>query len=118
MSNILVVDDDVDILTLLEMTLKIHDFKVDIVSRWQFIDEHIKNFAPDLILLDISLLDADGREICKRLKQSEETKNIAIVLFSANPELGTNYKAYLADDFIAKPFELSLLLRTIREQLN
>jgi DNA-binding response OmpR family regulator len=118
MKKILVVDDDVDILSLVQMTLAMYDFAVEAISRWEDIDNSIVNFDPDLILLDVSLVGADGRDICKRIKQSEETQHIPVILFSANAEFGNNIQACQAEAFIAKPYELSHLLQTIRFYLN
>lgn len=118
MKKILIVDDDLDILTLMETMLSLHDFKVEGISRWQSINSSITNFEPDLILLDVSLGGADGRDICKKLKQAKETQQIPLILFSANAEMGRNIEAYQAQAFIAKPFQLSDLLHTIRLHLT
>src|SRR4051794_35803761 len=87
MDKILIVDDDVDILTLVQMTLTMNGFAVEAISRWENIDKSIVSFAPDLILLDVSLGGADGREICKRIKSTKETGHIPVILFSANVEM-------------------------------
>jgi DNA-binding response OmpR family regulator len=118
MKKILVVDDDVDILMLVKMTLAMHNFTVEAIPRWEDIDDRIEHFTPDLILLDVSLIGADGREICKRLKQSGETQHIPVILFSANAEMGNNIQECKAQAFIAKPYELSHLLKTIRVYVN
>jgi DNA-binding response OmpR family regulator len=118
MKKILVLDDDVDILVLMQMTLKMHDFSVEAISRWQDIDTSISNFNPDLIILDVSLNGADGRDICKRIKTSAKTEHIPVILFSANAEMGNNIKEVKAEAFIAKPYELSNLIQTIKTHLN
>jgi len=118
MKKILVLDDDTDILVLMQMTLKMHDFAVEAISRWQDIDDSISKFNPDLIILDVSLNGADGRDICKQIKLSAKTGHIPVILFSANSEMGNNIKELRADAFIAKPYELSHLLKTIRTHLN
>src|SRR5215510_13661272 len=105
MKKILVVDDDVDILTLVRMTLCMNDFEVEAISRWEEINDSILSFSPDLILLDVSLVGADGRDICKQIKQSQETQHIPVILFSANAEMGNNLNECKAQAFIAKPYE-------------
>ncbi|HNP21687.1 MAG TPA: response regulator [Panacibacter sp.] len=117
MKKILIADDDVDILTLMEAMLSIHRFKVQTVSNWQHIDSSVAQFEPDLILLDISLGGADGRDICKTIKEAEATQHIPLILFSANAEMGRNIEQYHAQAFIAKPFHLSSLLKTIGSYL-
>ena len=118
MKKILVADDDIDILTLVKMTLGMQGFKVDAVSNWKDIDDRVNQFVPDLILLDVSLGGADGRDICKRLKQQAGTKHIPVILFSANVEMGESIKECQAEAFIAKPYELSHFLTTIRSHIN
>jgi DNA-binding response OmpR family regulator len=118
MNKILVVDDDLDILTLVKIALTMNNFSVQAISRWEDISDTIRNFQPDLILLDVSLGGADGRNICKNLKHTEDTRHLPVVLFSANAEMGNYVEDCKANDFIAKPFELSHLMQTIRQHLN
>lgn len=115
MKRILAVDDDNDILQLLEMVLKLHSFHVNTISKWQDIDDSIASFKPDLILLDVSLGGADGRDICKKLKKQEHTRHIPVILFSANFQSEETIRACDAQAFIAKPFNLSDLVNTIGE---
>ncbi len=118
MDKILVVDDDVDILTLAKITLKLNGYIAEGVSRWQEVDSTISNFKPDILLLDVSLGGADGREICKKLKSTGETKHIPVVLFSANVEMEKSIHDCGAEAFLAKPYELSNLLQTLRSTLD
>jgi DNA-binding response OmpR family regulator len=118
MKKILVVDDDLDILTLVKMTLKMNGFAVEAISKWQEVDNKIHSFNPDLILLDISLGGADGRDICQRLKEENDTQHIPIILFSAHAEMGESILSCKAQAFIAKPYELSHFLKTINTFVN
>ena len=117
MNKILVVDDDTDILTVVEILLKMNNFSVQTISKWEEIPNSITNFSPDLILLDVALGGADGRDICKGLKKSNETQHIPVILFSAHYNLVNNIKDCLADGLITKPFETSYLLETIRKNI-
>jgi DNA-binding response OmpR family regulator len=118
MKKILVVDDDIDILTLVEITLTMNKFEVEAISRWEEVSDRVAHFNPDLILLDISLNGADGRDICKKIKLQEETQHIPIILFSANIEMENDIESCHAQAFIAKPYELSHLLKMVRLYLN
>ena len=118
MNKILVVDDDPDILSLVETILSMHQFDVEAILRWEDIDNRLTSHQPDLILLDVSLSGADGRDICKRIKQTEKTQHLPVILFSANSSMGQDIDSCLAQDFIAKPFELSHLVKTIRMHLQ
>jgi DNA-binding response OmpR family regulator len=117
MSNILVVDDDPDILTVVQIFLRMNNFNVLAISRPGDIAHAIKSFSPGLILLDVALSGADGREICKRLKTSDETRHIPIILFSAHYDLVNNIQDCMANGLITKPFETSYLLETIRKNI-
>jgi DNA-binding response OmpR family regulator len=117
MKKILVVDDDMDILALVKMTLTLNGFDAEVLSRWQGIDQSIKTYVPDLILLDVSLGGADGREICKRLKAQEDTQHIPIILFSANIEMEKSIENCNAQAFISKPYDLTYFLQTINSNI-
>jgi DNA-binding response OmpR family regulator len=118
MKKILVVDDDIDILTLVKMTLTLNGFDTETLSRWEGIDHSIEKFRPDLILLDVSLGGADGREICRRLKSQEDTQHIPVILFSANIEMEKSLENCNAQAFISKPYDLNYFLQTIRSNIN
>jgi DNA-binding response OmpR family regulator len=117
MKKILVIDDNKDIATLVEMIFKMNDYDVRTAEKAGEIDHTIREFNPDLIMLDITLPDGDGREVCRQLKQTKEFEKISIILFSANTELGYDYHAYHADGYIEKPFELPKLLTTVESYL-
>jgi len=117
MNKILVVDDDTDILTVVEIVLSMNNYIVKTISRWEDISHSIQTFSPDLILLDVSLGGADGREICKQLKKSGETQHIPVLLFSAHYDLVNNINGCMANGLVTKPFETSYLLETIRQNI-
>ena len=118
MDKILVVDDDIDILTLVNMTLTMNGYNVTMLSRWESINTTIESLEPDLILLDVSLAGADGREICKNLKARKETEHIPVILFSANIEMEKSIENCNAQAFISKPYELSYFLNTIKSNIE
>jgi DNA-binding response OmpR family regulator len=75
-------------------------------------------FKPDLILLDVMLNGADGREICRNLHSGTETKNLPVILFSANPEMRKDANGSNAKAFIGKPFEIANFIETIKANVN
>ncbi len=110
--KILVIDDNRDILTILQILLTQNNYIVKIIFSWELINKSIETFSPDLILLDICLAGADGRIICKTLKAQPATKHIPIILFSANTNV-ESFEDYSANDFIAKPFEIDNLINKV-----
>lgn len=118
MSKVLVVDDDKDILEVVELLLTLHNYTVKTTFRAGDTFNEIKKFKPDLILLDVNIAGADGREICKLLRTIKETENIPVILFSATPGLEQSQHICGATDFITKPFDISDLIKKIEKHLN
>jgi len=118
MSKILVVDDDIDILSVMEILLSMKGFEVEVTSKGDNTFPKIESFKPDLILLDVLISGHDGRTICKQIKTNELTKNIPVIMFSAHPGAASTIADYGADDFIAKPFDVNNLMKKINEQLE
>ena len=117
MKKILVLDDDTDIVTVVQLVLESNGFDVKAITRWQKMYDEIETFKPDLILLDVSLGNQDGRNICKQIKSAKETQNISVILFSANLNVEKNLTECMADSFIAKPFDINDLILKINSQL-
>lgn len=117
MKRILVLDDDIDILTVVQLVLETNGFEVVAISKWQQIYTQIDAFKPDLILLDVSLGNQDGRNICKQLKSDKNTKHISVILFSANHNVEKSVGECLADSYISKPFDINDLIQGINNEL-
>jgi DNA-binding response OmpR family regulator len=117
MSKILVIDDDLDILSVMEILLSMRGYNVEVTAKGENTFPKIETFKPDLILLDVLISGYDGRVICKQLKSNEETKLIPIIMFSAHPGAAATIADYGANDFISKPFDVDHLLKKVNEQL-
>lgn len=118
MQTILVVDDDKDILEVLQYILEDSGYQVDTLSDGHYLFEKIKAHMPDLILLDIMLGNMDGRELCRDVKAQIETHDIPVILISASHVINAPFHQNGApDDFIAKPFDIKVLLNCIEKQL-
>ena len=61
---------------------------------------------PDMFILDIMLPDGNGLDICIDLKEREETKDIPVLMMSANTDMMTTKTRCDAEDFISKPFDI------------
>ena len=118
MSKILVVDDDVDILSVMKILLTMKGFEVDVISKGENALPKTEIFKPDLIILDVLISGHDGRTICKQLKSNKETSHIPVIMFSAHPGAAATIADYGANDFIAKPFDVNSLMKKINEQLG
>ncbi len=118
MSKILVVDDDIDILSVMEILLSMKGFDVEVTSKGENAFPKAESFKPDLILLDVLISGHDGRTICKQLKSHKETSHIPVIMFSAHPGAASTIADYGADDFIAKPFDVNNLMSKVNKQLE
>lgn len=117
MLKVLVVDDDLDILAVMQLLLKMKGFEVEVTTKGEETFQKVDVFKPNLILLDVLLSGYDGRIICKQLKTQDNTRHIPIIMFSAHPSAAESIKEYGANDFIAKPFDVNELISKVNNQL-
>lgn len=119
MTRILAVDDDKDILEILQFILEDSGYEVDTLSDGRLLFDKIQQKEPDLILLDIMLGTTDGRELCKNIKLQGKTQKIPVIMISASHNIADVLKQDCApDDFLAKPFDIHVLLQKIQRQLR
>lgn len=111
--KIMIADDDPGIVDAIEMLLEFEGYQVSSTVDGSTVLD-MKTELPDLLLLDIWMSGEDGRDICKKLKQIEATKNIPVIMVSASKDVKESAFAAGADDFLAKPFEMNDLLGKIR----
>ena len=117
LKKILVADDDNAIMLIIDYLLSKEGYKVIKLSTGDVMNK-IKSNSPDLILLDICLGGMDGREICNKLKTNPFTKNIPVIIISANLDIEKLALQAGADDFIGKPFNINHLLNKVAEYSN
>ena len=113
--KILVADDDPGILDV--MNIMLHDvggYHVETTTRGETVLE-MQDEYPDLILLDLWMSGINGSEICERLKADEKTKDIPVIIFSANRDIQAISESVGADDYLAKPFQMNDLLDKVRK---
>ncbi len=118
--TILVVDDVPVNIQLLSTYLSSEGYKViSAKDGQQALDEICKN-TPDLVLLDVMMPRINGFEVCKKLKSSEDTKFIPVIMLTALNDLENKIKGMDsgADDFITKPFNRMELLARVRSLLR
>ncbi len=116
--RILVVDDEPDILEFLRIILQEEGYEVETREAGCLEELWYNRSLPDLILMDILLSGQDGRELVKSLKSQQETKQIPVLMFSANPSAQETARQAGADDFLEKPFDIDVLLAKIAQSLQ
>src|ERR1044072_3997104 len=115
MAKILIVDDCNELLEILQYFLEDAGHTVDTILSGAALNEKLGSFKPDLIILDVLLKKENGREICKTLKNNPATKNIPIILMSANDKSLENFRECGADEILPKPFDLVDIISKIKQ---
>jgi DNA-binding response OmpR family regulator len=115
---VLVIDDDEDFQTILKVTLNQSGFKVRSLFNGQLGHTLDEKPFPDIILLDIDLPHANGVEVSKELKSNAHTKDIPVIMVSANPYVDKLCKEAGANDYVQKPFTLKTLIQKVEERLT
>jgi len=118
--RILVVDDEPKNVKLLDALLKTQGYEVALAYSGEEALSIVNRVDIDLVLLDIMMPEMDGYEVCRRLKQGEETRLIPIVLVTALDDIDSKIKGIEAgaDDFISKPPNKVELLTRVKTLLN
>lgn len=111
--SILVLDDDPDLGTIIKLMLVYEGYTVSLSEKSEEITEILRNKTIDLIIMDMLLSGANGKDLCSALKQDDNTQHIPIMMISAHPNAKEICLAAGADDFISKPFDMDDLLSRV-----
>ena len=119
-ANILVVDDTLQNLKLLSSMLEEHDFNVRCAINGLLALNTAQTGWSDLILLDITMPEINGYEVCKKLKAEESTKDIPVIFLSALDDVADKKQAFAVGgvDYISKPFQVDEVLVRVRTHLQ
>ena len=120
MSRILCVEDNADNLMMLQRRLTRRGFEVTISMNGAESVEWAKTLQPDVIVMDLNLPGIDGWEATRRLKNQPETKDIPIIVLTADPKERSREKALAAgcDEFELKPIDFEGLVGKIQSLLS
>lgn len=113
-STILIVDDNPDILDVLTIALQSDGYTVTEAKNGKEAVAKVKEFPPDLIILDYMMPEMNGYEVAEALKKDILYRHIPIIMLTAKGEVLDKIKGIEAgaDDYVVKPFEpLELLAR-------
>ena len=118
MTNVLLVEDDERISEPLIRVLRAEAFDVVHVAAGRPALASVANAVPDLVLLDLTLPDIDGLDVCRKLRADHP--DLPVIMLTARAEemdviVGLNAGA---DDYVAKPFRLAELVACIRARLR
>ncbi len=118
--HILVVEDEDSLATLLQYNLEKEGYDVAVAGDGEeallLVDERL----PDLIVLDWMLPKVSGIEVCRRIRQRPEARNVPIIMLTARGEETDRIRGLDtgADDYVVKPFSMTELAARIRAVLR
>src|SRR4051812_31759217 len=118
--SILVVDDEFEARTLLSKILTAEDIAVRVADGGELALASLAVNRPELILIDLRMPGMDGLEVCRRLKQRADSRDIPVMFLSASGDLADRLEGFQlgAVDFISKPFQREELLARVRTHLE
>jgi excisionase family DNA binding protein len=114
--KVLVVDDDPDLVELIVSVLEAdRRFETKVATNGFEAGMMVKEYRPDIIILDVMLPDINGKEVCIRVRNDASLENVKIICISGMVERNKikELKEVGADDFLQKPFETDVLLSRI-----
>lgn len=119
--KILIADDEDSLRTLVRAVLEADEqYLIEEASDGDEVLTKVYNDKPDLLILDIMMPGHSGFEICERIKQDSELKDLKIIILTAKGQSSEQKWAESvgADNFMAKPFSPLELLEQVREITN
>lgn len=119
-AKLLIVDDDLDLLSLLQANLQPWGFQVTTLADpsqfWQFLEAT----TPDLLLLDVSMPGFSGIELCQVVRNDPRWSQLPVLFLSAHSDADTLHRALAvgADDYVLKPIVEADLIQRILKRLG
>ncbi len=117
MSKVLVVEDEVNIATIIKVNLQNEGFEVEMANDGEEGFEKFKTFNPDIVLLDIMMPKMNGFEVCEKIRT---LSNVPIIMLTARAEESDKVKGLElgADDYVVKPFGVKELVARVHANIR
>lgn len=118
--TILLVDDEPDIRLTLGMRLKKSGYAVLTAENGKDALDKIEQQIPDLVILDVMMPEMNGYQVCRKLREKPETKDIPVLMLTAKDQAADRFWAEEAGvtEYVAKPFEDENLLAVVKGLLG
>jgi two-component system, OmpR family, phosphate regulon response regulator PhoB len=118
--RVLIVEDEQPLVTLLSYNLESEGYQVSVVMRGDDAAARLQEEIPDLLILDWMLPGLSGIELCRRLRQRQETKALPIIMLTARGEESERIRGLAtgADDYVVKPFSVAELMARVKALLR
>jgi len=116
--RILCIEDEPDMIDLIRIILQRRGYEIQGAAGGQEGIRKVREWLPDLVLLDLMMPDMDGWEVYQQMKAEEKTRNIPVIVVTAKAQnidkvLGLHIAK--VDDYVAKPFSPSELLASVEK---
>ena len=120
LGRVLVVEDEPDVAELIRYNLAREGYDVRVATNGTEAVREARDHHPALVLLDIMVPQLNGWEVCRRLKQSAETRAIPVIMVTGRVEEGDKVLGFEmgADDYVTKPFSPRELVARVRAVLR
>jgi two-component system, OmpR family, alkaline phosphatase synthesis response regulator PhoP len=114
--RVLVVEDERDVAELIRYNLSRQGYDVVVAGSGAEALRQAREGRPDVVLLDIMVPQLNGWEVCRRLRQDPETRDIAVIMVTGRVEEGDKVLGFElgADDYVTKPFSPRELIARVR----
>ena len=119
-AHVLVVEDEEDLASLVELNLQLSGYAVTTAGNGRVALDHLEDHRPDVILLDVMMPVVDGWQVLQQVKSDPDTQDIPVIMLTALSEERDLIRGHLqgAVRYVTKPFEMRSLLATIDEAVE
>jgi excisionase family DNA binding protein len=117
----MIVDDDLDLVELMtDAMLKDGRFEIRTVNNGFDAGMMVKEYHPDVIILDVMLPDINGKEVCQRVRNDPTMDDVKIICISGMVEQNKIQDLYTsgANDFLQKPFDVETLIDKVCKMVD
>ncbi len=118
--RVLVVEDEDDLRSLVELNLQLAGLEVQAVGDGRAALDRVAQDPPDLVLLDVMMPVLDGWQVLRQLKEDTHTRDIPVIMLTALSEERDLIRGHLqgAVRYVTKPFEMRTLIGTVSDALQ
>jgi len=118
--RVLIADDEPNIVMSLQFLMEFEGYEVQTVADGEAALQMLREFHPDLVLLDVMMPKRNGYEICQAMRETPDLAGIKVVMLTAkgrdiDAEKGL---ALGADSYVTKPFATKELVATVKAMLG
>lgn len=115
-ASVLIVDDTIDNLRLLSDLLGAQGYEVRAVTSGRQALQAVEHDPPDLVLLDITMPEMNGYDVCRRLRAMDRSKDVPVIFLTALNETADKVRAFESGgvDYVTKPFQFEEVLARVK----